>query len=47
MIEVFVMNSNMGGAKNPIKPNGWNHHMKDKRKGQKTCSPQEPKKEES
>jgi hypothetical protein len=36
MIEVFVMNSNIGGSRNPIKPNGWrNHDTKDKRKGQR------------
>jgi hypothetical protein len=35
MIEVFVMNSDIAGAKNPIKLNGWNHHAKDKREGPK------------
>jgi hypothetical protein len=35
------------GAKNPIKANGHNHHMEDKREGQKIHHPQEPKKGKS
>jgi hypothetical protein len=38
------------GPTNPIKIDGWNHQMEDKRegqrKGQKTSNPKEPKKGE-
>jgi hypothetical protein len=36
-IMCYVINI-QGGTKNPIKINGWNHHMKDKREGQRKAN---------
>jgi hypothetical protein len=43
MIEVFVMNSSIGGgAKNPIKPNAWNNHANDQREDLKRPKDTQP-----
>jgi hypothetical protein len=47
LILTHAKNTIEGGQKNPIKVNGQNHHMDDKKEGQKMCHPQEPKKGES